>query len=79
MSEGMQQRPTIPGLAPAQPPVPLTGAAAARAQTVDASSSQLDPLSVPFNPSAAAPIHPSLLALSRLLARQIGRSGGADD
>ena len=74
MSEGMTPRPTLPGLAPAQPPVPATGAAAACAMVAEAESSQLAPSCAPSNPSAPAPIHPSLLALARLLARQIGRS-----
>ena len=44
------------------------------ALVAEAESSQLAPSCAPSNPSAPAPIHPSLLALARLLARQIGRS-----
>ena len=74
MSEGMTKRPTTPGLAPALPPVRATGAAAACALVAEAESSQLAPSCAPSNPSAPGPIHPSLPALTRLLAREIGRS-----
>jgi len=69
-------RPTSPGLAPTQPPVPATEAAAARAMVADAQNSQIAPLSAPSEPSSPTRVHPSLTALARLLARQIGRSEG---
>lgn len=71
-------RPSAPGLAPALPLVPATEAAKARASEADAPSSQFDHPSTPSDASISTPIHPSLRALARLLARQVSRSEGGN-
>jgi hypothetical protein len=71
----MKQRLTTLGSAPAQLPVPTTGAAA-RDHTVDGPRAQPGPPGEPSHRLPPSQPHLSLIALARLLARQIGRSGG---
>ena len=78
MSGGMTNRSAIPGPAPAQSLVPATGAAVTLAQVLDASNPRLAPSHPPADDSESSRSHPSLIALTRLLARQISRSEGGD-
>jgi len=71
-------RPSAPGLALALPLVPATGTATECDRLVGTPSSLSDHPGTPSDASISTPIHPSLRALARLLARQISRSEGGD-